>query len=83
MLELGRRVFELKIKIIRKQVEIAVVAHKAAIHTAIVRVTDTVETRRIGNWQHLQKNRVDKSEYRGVRSDTERDGEDHGGGKTR
>jgi hypothetical protein len=69
------------IQIVRKEVEIAIVVHKAAIHAAVVEVSNAVQTCGIGDRERLKQNRVNQREYGGVGSDAERDGEDYGGGE--
>src|ERR1700722_4239770 len=83
LLKLRRGVFQVLIEFVGKYVEIAVVADKPAIDTAIVSVADTVKLRRIGHRQRPQQNPLHERKDGRSRPDAESQSNDRRYGESR
>src|SRR5271168_1499837 len=66
----------MKIKIVREEVEVAVVVLECVVVAAIVLVSNAIEARWVGHRQRAQQNAVDQSKDRRVRTDAEGQRED-------
>src|SRR5271170_6371178 len=65
----------MKIKVVREEVEVAVIVLECVVVAAIVLVSDAIEARWIGHREGAQQNALNQSKDRGVRADAEGQGE--------
>ena len=68
---------QVQIKVVREDVEVAVLPHKSAVDAAIVRVADAVELRGVGHRQRAQQDSLHQREDGRVGPDAESQ-RDHG-----
>ena len=83
LLELGGVVLDVAVEVVGEEIEVAVVIDEAAIDTAVIKVADAIEGRRIRHRKRAQQNGVDESEDRYIRADAERNREHDRGGESR